>query len=738
MTKILVAIMQMEIGGAETHVLELSKALQRKGMRVYVASNGGAYEPELEACGVVHYKVPLHNKQPFNIFLAYRALKRIIKEHDIRLVHGHARIPNFLCGFLQRRLNFRFVTSAHWVFTTKFPYNLLSDWGEKSLAVSEDIKEYLIENYKVPADDISITVNGIDTEKFSPTTKPVDIDYESEFPRIMSLSRLDTDRSLPGHLLIESAPELFKRYPNMAIYIVGDGNDFENLREKATKANEVFGREVIKMPGAQVNVSNWMALADVFAGSSRSLLEAMAIGKSVVAAGDEGYLGVLTEENLPIALATNFTFRGYELSTADKLTTDIVTILAKTEKERAEMGRFAREIVLANYSVDRMADDAMEVYSNVLATAPPVRAKKTDVMISGYYGNNNSGDDLLLKSIVGDLRRRQEDLSITVLSERPKETRQQYGVNAIYRFNFFAIWRLLRRTRLLLTGGGTLIQDLTSTKSLIYYLWIIRTAHRLGVKNMLYANGIGPINKASNVKRIRKVLETVELITLREQTANTLLENLNIKCPKVVVTADPVFSLPTPDYELAQEELQNLGISPGEFLCVSLRAWKTNPPGFEQQIASFCDYVYEKFDLKILFVPMQPPEDTEVSKKAIALMKHPAIFMESTQNMDSLRGIVGLSALTLAMRLHSLIYAITNGVPVIGLVYDPKVEWLMKAIEQPFYTAVEDTNADELIEFADRIQEDYESIAEHVREAGLKAQELARQNADLCMELLEE
>ena len=738
MTKILVAIMQMEIGGAETHVLELSKALQRKGMRVYVASNGGAYEPELEACGVVHYKVPLHNKQPFNIFLAYRALKRIIKEHDIRLVHGHARIPNFLCGFLQRRLNFRFVTSAHWVFTTKFPYNLLSDWGEKSLAVSDDIKEYLIENYKVPTDDISITVNGIDTDKFSPDTKPVDIDCEEEFPRIMSLSRLDTDRSLPGHLLIDSAPELFKRYPNMAIYIVGDGNDFENLRVKATAANKMFGREVIKMPGAQVNVSHWMALTDIFVGSSRSLLEAMAIGKSVVAAGDEGYLGVLTEENLPIALATNFTFRGCELSTSEKLIDNIITILNKSEQERDKMGKLAREIVMANYSVDRMADDAMEVYSKVLATAPPVRPKKTDVMISGYYGNNNSGDDLLLKSIVGDLRARREDLTITVLSKRPKETRQQYGVNAINRFNFFAIWRLLKKTRLLLTGGGTLIQDLTSTQSLIYYLWTIRTANKLGVKNMLYANGIGPISKASNVKRIKKVLEKVELITLREQTANTLLEKLNIKCPKVVVTADPVFSLPPPDYDLAKEELQNLGIAPNEFLCVSLRAWKTNPPGFEQQIANFCDYVYENLNLKILFVPLQPPEDTEVSKKAISLMKQPATFMESTQNMDSLRGIVGLSSFALAMRLHSSIYAINNGVPVIGLVYDPKVEWLMKAIEQPFYTAVEETDANKLIEFANQIKENYETIAEHVKLAGVKAQELAKRNADLCMELLEE
>ena len=118
-------------------------------------------------------------------------------------------------------------------------------------------------------------------------------------------------------------------------------------------------------------------------------------------------------------------------------------------------------------------------------------------------------------------------------------------------------------------------------------------------------------------------------------------------------------------------------------------------------------------------------------------MKQPAIFLENPHNMDSIRGIVGLSAFTLAMRLHTLIYGINQGVPVIGLVYDPKVQGLMESIDQPFYTAVEETDAATLIQFSDKILANLIEISNQVRKAGQASQDLAKQNAALCMALLE-
>ncbi|MCL1987095.1 MAG: polysaccharide pyruvyl transferase CsaB [Firmicutes bacterium] len=741
-TKILIAIMSMEIGGAETHVLELCKALQKKGMQVYVASNGGAYEPELTECGVIHYKVPLHNKQPFNIIDAYKALKKIIVTHDIRLVHAHARIPAFICGFLQRQLNFRFVTTAHWVFTTKFPYNLLSNWGEKSLAVSEDIKEYLIEHYKVPKDNIYVTINGVDTEKFSPSAEKaikstkLELVGQKDFC-VMFTARMDKDRSLAAHLLIESAPLLCSRYNGLSIYLIGAGDDFDSVQVRANSMNEQIGYEAIKMTGAQVNIHNWLAMADVFVGASRSVLEAMSVGKPIVAAGNEGYLGLISEENLPTAIATNFCYRGCGEANAEQLAADIITILDMPREKRKSMGKFGREFILQNYSVDKMANDAIKMYDTVLSTACPVPVNKTDVLVSGYYGYNNSGDDLLLKSIVQDLKKRREDIIITVLSMRPKETKAQYGINAIYRFNFIKIFLLMKQTKLLLTGGGSVIQDLTSTHSLIYYLGIIRLARRLGVANMLYANGIGPIRNAKNVERMRNELSQVELITLREEASKVLLTDLQIKAPKIIVTADPAFSLSTPNLSAAKEELSEIGIDANRFFCIAIRSWRYNPSGFELNIARFADYMVRTHNYQVLFVPMRPSDDMEISKRVMALMSSPAKLLEHPRNLDSIRGIVALSAFTVAMRLHTLIYAINQGVPIIGLVYDPKVQWLMESIKQPFYVTVENARLDILTDFANKILADYDNIAKSVKAAGELSQTLAEQNADLCLELLD-
>ena len=157
--KILMTLMDMEIGGAETHVLELCKTLNDQGLDVHVVSNGGVYVAELEACGIKHHRVPLHNKQFANVISSYRAIRKIIIENEFKLVHAHGRIPAFICGLLQRRLKFHLVTTAHLDFSLKFPFNKLTNWGDRVLAVSDDIKDYLLANYKkVCEKDIRITV----------------------------------------------------------------------------------------------------------------------------------------------------------------------------------------------------------------------------------------------------------------------------------------------------------------------------------------------------------------------------------------------------------------------------------------------------------------------------------------------------------------------------------------------------------------------------------------------------
>lgn len=367
---ILMALMGLDIGGAETHVAELSKELKRRGHNIVIASNGGVYETELAEFGIKLYKVPLQNKKPNNIMSSYSMLKRIVKDENIDIVHSHARIPSFLLGKIQKSLKFPFVTTAHWVFSTKYGLKYITDWGQKTLAVSEDIKKYLIDNYKIPEKDITVTVNGIDTVKFAKNKPSEAIKKEFSIADgdkvIVYVSRMDSDRSLVAHQLISAVDALFSVIDGIKCVIVGGGNDFDGVKAEADSINEKHGKNIISLAGARTDIDKIVSVCDLFVGVSRAALEAMASEKPCIIAGNEGYIGLFDETKLDIALKTNFCCRGCEKSETAVLTQDIANFFGMWEEDIEKISQFSRQLILDNYSVSRMADDAEKVYKEAM------------------------------------------------------------------------------------------------------------------------------------------------------------------------------------------------------------------------------------------------------------------------------------------------------------------------------------------------------------------------------------
>ena len=403
--KIFMALMALNIGGAETHVLELSKELSRMGPEVVVASAGGVYTKELLQSGIRHIRVPLHTKSPFAVMTSYIRLARILKREKFDIVHAHARIPAVILGWLQKRMHFHLVTSAHLNFKLNFLWRAIANWGERCIAVSEDIKEYLIREYGVISDHISLTINGIDGEKFSS-----DIDFSpilSEFSldvkkrRIVYISRIDTDRSLPAFHLAEIAPRLYERYPDTEIVIVGGGNDFERLKKECDAANNSIGKKYITLAGARSDINVFVASSDVFIGVSRSALEAMAASKPTILSGNQGYLGIFDAAKRDVAVATNFCCRDCGDPLPDRLYDDIATLLDADKSALDAIGAYNKGIVDEFYSVRRMANDYLKMYDEVL---PLERYRYGEVILSGYYGFGNMGDDSLLSCIIKNLR----------------------------------------------------------------------------------------------------------------------------------------------------------------------------------------------------------------------------------------------------------------------------------------------------------------------------------------------
>lgn len=365
---ILLATMGMDIGGAETHILELAKELKRRNNNVYVVSNGGKYVEELQQNGIEHIWAPLNNKKPHNMIKSYKILEKAIKDKKIDIVHSHSRISSFICGLLEKKMKFPFVTSAHWTFKVTPLLKAMTNWGQYTIAVSDDIKDYLIKNYNVDSNKIIVTVNGIDTEKFS---KNVDFsDIEKEFNlsknsrRIVYISRMDESRALVARQLIKISKELDKEIENLEIVIVGGGDVFEELKKECEKINSELGKRLLIMTGARTDINKFAASGEIFIGVSRSAFEAMACEVPTIVAGNEGYLGIFDETKLNKGIETNFCCRGLEMPTEEVLKRDIIELMSNNNKEN--YGKYNREIIQKYYSIKRMVDDCEEAYRAVL------------------------------------------------------------------------------------------------------------------------------------------------------------------------------------------------------------------------------------------------------------------------------------------------------------------------------------------------------------------------------------
>lgn len=734
-SNILLSLMQLNIGGAETHVVELAKELKRKGFNIIVTSNGGVYVKELEEAGIKHYNVPLQNKNPLNMMRATRLLKKIIKEEKIDLVHSHARIPSFILGKLHRRMKFPFVTTAHWVFNTSYGLKYITDWGEKTVAVSEDIKTYLMDNYHVPEGDINVTINGIDTSRFSPDTDCADIKKElginDDETVITYVSRLDESRSLVAKQLIEIIPDIDKCVDKLKVIIVGSGDDFENVKSMTEKVNNQLGRDVIVLTGARTDINKLIAPCKLFVGVSRAALEAMAAEKPVIIAGNEGYIGLFDESKLQVGIDTNFCCRGCEMSNGALLKRDIIDFFNMSRKEQDLLGVYGRELIKKDYSVSRMADDSIKVYDWAMQ-------KNREILISGYYGFKNSGDDALLKAIIQDLKRFKESPNVVVLSANPKETKEFYKVKAINRLNIFKIIHHMNNAEMLISGGGTLIQDRTSTKSLWYYLAVISLALKKHLKVMLYSNGIGPLEKASNIRKTRKILKKADLITLRDEHSLETLKQIGVENDKVIVTADPALELNIGDEARGRKILEELGVPKGrKLLGVSIRRWKTNDPEFEDNIAWVCDYAYETYGYHTVLLPMQTSRDTAVLQNVRRNMKHEATLVDRRCDVADMMSVMKCFDMCIGMRLHTLIYAVINAIPLIGLVYDPKISSFMEYTNQTRYINIEDASAEKIIDILDECVENYDDIKKTLEENYKILNEKAQLNGKLAVELYE-
>lgn len=358
------------------------------------------------------------------------------------------------------------------------------------------------------------------------------------------------------------------------------------------------------------------------------------------------------------------------------------------------------------------------------------------LVISGYFGYNNAGDEAILTAMISSLRRFLGPVEITVISGNPEQTAAQHQVNTVGRANPFGIMAALKKADLLLSGGGSILQDVTSSRSLLYYLGIVLLAKLWGTKVMFFGQGVGPIRRPVNRFLTGRVASWVDLITVREAASGKTLRSLGVKGPQIKVTADQVFCLEPISAEEAEDILYREGLSlKGPLVGISLRPWQ-RLVAYKQAVAQAADWLVEELGTEILFLPLQREVDLPVAEETAAMMKTPARILRGHYSAQELMAVTGLLDLVLGMRLHALIFAAAQGVPLAGLVYDPKVTDFLRLVGQPVAGSVENVTAGEIVTCLAGVWKERENIGLSLRDKGQELVEKAHENSRLVARLL--
>ncbi|MFJ9497378.1 polysaccharide pyruvyl transferase CsaB [Brevibacillus centrosporus] len=307
------------------------------------------------------------------------------------------------------------------------------------------------------------------------------------------------------------------------------------------------------------------------------------------------------------------------------------------------------------------------------------------ILISGYYGFNNAGDDVVLYGIISSLKREQPNISLAVLSNQPDRTAELFGIEAYDRWSFGTIVRELMRSDMLVMGGGTLMQDVTSPRSVLYYLGIVTIAKLLGKPVVFYAQGFGPILKPLSRSMIKRVVNRVDVITVRDYESGEDFKSCGVVKAPIHITADPALTISPEDIsdERGLELLQGKFADPAKpLVAISVRNWKQEQ-AFKKVIARAADWFLLR-GWNVLFLPMHVPSDLAPSREIMDQMQQPgARLLDEPVTFHDIMSVLKQCDYVVGMRLHSLILACMLRTPFIGISYDPKIDRFVERAGMP-------------------------------------------------------
>ncbi len=295
--------------------------------------------------------------------------------------------------------------------------------------------------------------------------------------------------------------------------------------------------------------------------------------------------------------------------------------------------------------------------------------QQIQAVLCGYYGFGNGGDEALLASLLQMLP---DHVTPLVLSSDPPATEKLHGVKSCDRNHFPTVLSAFRSSQAFIWGGGSLIQDSTSTLSPLYYTGLMFLAQGLGLKTIAWAQGIGPLNNPRNRWLAKQCFRACTGVSVRDLNSTTLAQKWKVKA----------LQAPDPVWALDSVSVYHLVKLPNPRIAISLREHPLLTPQRLQRLGEALVEFQAQTQASVLLLPFQPRQDLEIAQVLQAKLEGPSEVLQLSDPRQ-LKGIFQTVDMAIAMRLHALIMAAAEGCRCVGLSYDPKVTQLMTEISCP-------------------------------------------------------
>ena len=724
-----------DVGGAKTQVLTMLWELSKHHQAKLCCFMDGPFAQEARQMGIS--TMVLQGKNPSQLT---RMLRKELETGGYEILHCHGSKANLFGSILRGKLTIPVVSTVHsdpkldylgrpianmtYGVANRRALRRMDGW----VAVSDAMKETLIRD-GLDADRIHVIYNGIpfygepEHTTRSAYLSSLDIQWGEDCVIYGIAARLNPVKDVKT--LIRAFGEAAKQCGNIRLLIAGDGEQRQELEEMA---GSLCPPDTVKFIGWQTDMNSFYHSLNVNMLSSISetfpyaITEGARMGCATISTAVGGIPKVVIDGK------TGFLVDPGDWQTMARR----IVSLAGDAKLRSSLGQGIYEKVRREFSSQVMAQRQIQIYQTVIRRDRKRRgaAGRYGVVVCGAYGRGNMGDDAILQTIIRQLRMQDPDLPICVMTRKPVETALETGVSTVQIFHAMRASKWMKRSTLYISGGGTLLQNATSTRSLIYYLFSMIQAKKCGCRVMLYGCGAGPVRGKGNQRLVARVLNRyADQMTLRDPASRQTLERFGVTVPKCMVTADPALGMQA-DTERTPEFLRKNGMDLDQkYALFVLRPWS----GMERRLDAVrqaAEYVYRRWDLMPVFMCFEPSRDQNITHTAADGLQVPYKILTGESDCSIACGVIARSQLVVAMRLHALVFACSQDVPMVGISYDPKVSGFMDYAGDPHHLALEELSGERLCSLIDQALEQYQSTN------NLRLRALAEENGAIAGKML--